>query len=125
MNHVPVKLSDGTVITHLNGRLIKDKQVSQENVEALIGTHITKYFLFQKAEKAVTMHDWKRVRELDVLRREIEFFQQSLWGFNLDSTFHDWWKMPGCTCPKMDNADRKGTPYQIHAVDCPIHGENK
>lgn len=34
-----------------------------------------------------------------------EFMLQALWKFDLNRNFHKSYKLPGCTCPKMDNDD--------------------
>ena len=53
---------------------------------------------------------------------ENEYDLQDLWGFALNSNYHMFWRMAGCTCPKMDHEDAWGTEYQVYANDCPIHG---
>jgi len=53
-----------------------------------------------------------------------EYRLQALWGFPLDSKYHKFWEMPGCTCPKMDNDDAYPTGYYTRSGDCPLHGEH-
>lgn len=55
---------------------------------------------------------------------EIEFELQDLWEFGKDRNYHKYWyRLNGCTCPKMDNEDRFGTDLRSHAPDCPWHGK--
>ena len=52
----------------------------------------------------------------------LEFELQKNWNFPQDKLFHTWWnKFSGCTCPKMDNAERFGFE-KIIVTDCPFHG---
>ena len=52
-----------------------------------------------------------------------EYVLQRLWGFPMDSDYHRYsYDLKGCTCPKMDNMERVGTPYRVHNGDCPFHG---
>ena len=55
--------------------------------------------------------------------RDIEFALQKQWNFPQNENFHSYQnKLPGCTCPKMDNQERWGTEYGIITKDCPYHG---
>jgi len=50
-----------------------------------------------------------------------EFALQELWGFPRDAQYHTFWRMEGCTCPKLDNDD--DCPHTKHInLACPIHG---
>lgn len=53
---------------------------------------------------------------------ENEYDLQDLWGFALNSNYHMFWNMKGCTCPKIDNEEAWGTGYYVYSKDCPIHG---
>lgn len=53
----------------------------------------------------------------------IEYTLQLLWGFPMDRNFHKYWyKINGCTCPKLDNMDVYGTEYRYLNKECPFHG---
>jgi hypothetical protein len=53
---------------------------------------------------------------------KISFELQELWGFTKDSTFHFWFNVPHCTCPKIDNRERMGVDCgRIISSNCPIH----
>jgi hypothetical protein len=72
--------------------------------------------------------DVARLRELAELVDQMEFCQQELWGFDSDPHFHDWTRVPGCTCTKdANNPYRRANagildyPRQVEG-DCPIHG---
>lgn len=51
-----------------------------------------------------------------------EFELQKLWGFPEDQQYHKFWKMQGCTCPKMDNEDAYPTGFYVNNGSCPLHG---
>lgn len=55
---------------------------------------------------------------------KLEYELQELWGFGKDRSKHEWWmKIPGCTCPKMDNEDLWGIDQRWYNSDCPWHGK--
>lgn len=116
-DHV-VHHADGTQ-TYLNSALILSRGLTADDVRLLKQLHVQKSTCFQK------MHKTKSVNELKELAHEvecIEFALQKTWGFAQDKNYHEWYLVPKCSCPKMDNAERRGTPYGVISGDCLIHG---
>lgn len=72
-------------------------------------------------EQMLTETDPDKLVNLALMHRCNQFSLQKAWKFPLNADFHDWYEVPGCTCPKMDNQDMKGTPYHIYSGDCKIH----
>lgn len=111
---------DGKVITHLNSRLAARQNVSDDQLQALRASHVIRRTIFDLAKANIdhptTLQMLARV--FDNLENE----QQELWNFGADPNFHRFFDMPGCTCPRMDNEDRLGTPHKVHDSTCPIHG---
>lgn len=53
--------------------------------------------------------------------RKLEFKLQKNWNFPQDANFHTYqFRLPGCICPKIDNAERFGMA-KITTVGCPYH----
>ena len=102
----------------LSKRLI-DSQNCWENLEALKDAHQFKLMLYSMIEDET---DQELLKELAKDITLVEFELQRLWGFTEDRTFHRYWDTPKCKCPKMDNDERIGTPYQIINTTCPLHG---
>lgn len=50
--------------------------------------------------------------------RDIEYELQSLWGFDIDSSFHKY-NLPHCTCPQHI----PGNVFRRVNRDCPLHNE--
>lgn len=50
---------------------------------------------------------------------ENEYKLQDLWGFERNWQMHQGYKLPHCTCAKLDNDDM-GFHYSI-SMDCPLH----
>lgn len=104
----------------LNQALINRNKVTPEKVEKIKELHQKKWKIFDEMEVE---------KSRDILRayaklvETIEYELQSLWGFAKDKNYHEWYKVPQCQCPKIDNDDRNGTPYQIYNKSCPIHGD--
>ena len=117
MDKYTVKVGDETV--RLNEHLAKKQNVSDEALELLKESHVERIHLFNAAKETT---DPPIMKELAAQFEQLEFRQQALWGFPQDANFHMWFTFPGCTCPTLDNYDRRGTAYRVASVDCPIHG---
>lgn len=53
---------------------------------------------------------------------QLEFWLQEAWGFEEDRNMHSYWhRIKGCTCPNLDNLDRRGTTYRVISGSCPWH----
>jgi len=103
----------------INPLLTKEKGLSDETISKIISKHIEKLRVYEKMKKA---EDDNTLQFFADMVREIEFELQDLWGFERDYSFHEWYLVPGCICPKIDNRERRGTKYQIIDLNCPIHG---
>ena len=56
--------------------------------------------------------------------QNIEFQLQKYWNFPQNPDFHSYqFRLPGCTCAKMDNQERVGSPYKVITQTCPYHGQ--
>lgn len=73
-------------------------------------------------KKMENTNDKYLLRSLARRVERLEFIQQDLWRFPLDESYHFWYRVPKCTCPKMDNAEAWGVRnHRIIVSDCPIH----
>ncbi len=115
----PVVNKHGEVLTYLNSDLISSRGISEGDVEKLKRSHLCLDAIKQKMKAS---SDTTRIRQLARRIQTIEYIQQKLWKFPQDHTFHNWYNVPHCTCPKMDNADRKGSKFQIRTASCIVHG---
>lgn len=109
---------DGRILTRLNQRLAERQNVSDKQLEALQLSHQLRWMLFETAKQQT---DPLKLRLLANVFESLESEQQKLWNFDVNKDFHRFFDFPGCTCPKMDNAERIGTPYHIYSANCPIH----
>lgn len=105
---------------NLNKALIEKNQVSPEKVEKIKQLHAKKNEIFDGMSLETSKDMLKAYSKLV---ETIEYELQALWGFNKDKNHHEWFKVPQCQCPKTDNTERQGTPYQIYNKSCPIHGQ--
>lgn len=67
--------------------------------------------------------DKTQLRNYSNIITQINYQLQRLWGFKLDSTKHDWYNIPKCSCPKSDNNQYWGINNRIINKLCIIHGE--
>lgn len=103
----------------LNEDLLRKQNVSEEDEGLIRVSHTLKDGLFKKMSET---DDKEELRTLAKMVENLEFIQQKLWRFPLDESFHLWYIVPKCTCPKMDNRETRGVKdYRIVVSDCPIH----
>lgn len=116
---------DGEILTYLNSRLGERQKITEAQLEALKLSHQLRWMLFEAARHETVKDAPLKLQLLANVFDALETEQQKLWNFPVDPNHHRWFDFPGCTCPKLDNADRLGTDYKIHNVECPIHGLNE
>ena len=104
---------------YLNPRLVKARKV-WDKVPQLILLHKHKLDMFDLMDKE---DDIKDLRCLARIVTGIEYKLQGLWGFPRDEKYHEWYLVPRCTCPVLDNMDSRGTNYTVVDVQCLIHGK--
>jgi len=99
-------------------KLVKRQNVDEKTLGHIRETHKMRGALCKKMEQT------DNVSELVELAKQItnlEYVQQQLWGFPEDCSYHRWFDVPKCTCPKSDNREAMGSPQQIISHFCPIH----
>lgn len=102
----------------LNSGLIKSQKVSQLDQDIIQRLHELKHYVFQFMEDT---DDVGKLKEFAKIVETIEYKLQKHCGFKIDRNFHDWFTVPKCSCPKMDNYDAKGTIYRTISGSCKIH----
>jgi hypothetical protein len=115
-----VRDENGDVVSVVSDRLIEQRNISDKSLECIKKLHLKR---FQVKEQMSQTRDRSELRAFADMIKEVEYELQDLWGFERDYSMHDWFDVPKCTCPKIDNRDRKGTGYQIISLDCPVHGD--
>lgn len=122
-----MSIQDNTVVYkgqpmyNLSGRLIESQNVSHDQVLRLVELHVKKLSLFDEMKAT----DDPAALKAGAKRLEaIEFAMQDNWNFTQDRGMHEWYLIPKCTCPKMDNADSRypGSTHRIFHGNCPVHG---
>ncbi len=104
----------------LNERLFRRQNLTEDDAALLVSLHEKKLKLFDMVRETDDRAELRRYVKLFAV---IENTLQDTWGFGADHRFHEWYTIPKCTCPKMDNADSRGTDRRIVVVDCVMHGE--
>lgn len=124
---------DGRSI-QLNEFLLIKNNVSNENIEKLLNSHLELMKLKSHGWKLDPEVNIDELKSINARMSEIFFEQQSLWGFEKDQELHEFWTAPHCTCPKNDNKEEwlnklssknKGNNFTAHyniKKTCPIHG---
>lgn len=121
MNRDYAVVYDGQVPYRLNNHLAVAQGVSCEQLEALKRLHQKKLSLFALARLT---DDKATLRRIAQDFEATEYEMQQNWNFPIDSKYHEWYTIPKCTCPKMDNMERRGiTEDRIISELCPVHGK--
>jgi hypothetical protein len=110
----------------LNPRLIAQQKLTEQEVDRVEQLHEIREQLFDILENLdITSKSDRRFLRASVdMLETIEYQMQAAWKFDLNRDMHSWWyRIPHCTCPKMDNDDNLGTPYRIRTLTCPAHGD--
>lgn len=110
---------DGKPVFNLNHYLL-DSQDVWHNLQDLKDVHEFRLILWTMMREA---RDHKTLKSLAEDMTLCEFELQRLWGFPQDRSYHRFWELPQCECPKMDNEERYGTDYTVVTSDCPLHGD--
>lgn len=106
----------------VNPGIVKKQGLDSNRVEKILQLHIDRMELVDGMRELDPTKDLQALLDLELKHREIQYALQAAWGFSRDRSMHDWFEVPHCSCPKMDNRERKGTPYQIRSLDCIYHG---
>lgn len=104
----------------LNENLLEKQKVTEDNIEKIRLLHIQKLELFDKMNEE---SDSIKLRDFAKEFEGIEFKLQALWNFPINKNYHEWYTVPKCSCPKMDNKEYRGTEFRIYNQECLIHGK--
>lgn len=110
---------NGEKVYSLNSSLVLKQGIDASELRHLKFLHAEKLKYFDLMRET---DDRAKLKEYANEVQSIEFMMQKAWHFTEDSSFHEWYKVPKCTCPKMDNADSRGTKRRIIDMECPVHG---
>lgn len=106
--------------TSINYRLVTLQKVSDLDIEKINKLHRVREIYLTLLD----ISDNKdQIRYISSLITQIEFQLQRLWKFKEDSSYHRFWELPKCDCPKMDNQDVYGTGHRYINPNCIIHGD--
>ena len=108
---------------YLNPLLVTKQQLTQERVDKILALHVQKSKLIDALDELDVDKNLVKAKFLSQCVTRVEFELQKNWGFTQDASYHRWWLLPGCKCPKIDNEERYTTAYKIVASNCPLHGK--
>lgn len=112
----------GKKLCKLNANMVERQKLTPERIKKLKELHRERQSIFDMMEISTVK---SQLRELVKDLQEVEFQMQDAWRFPRDARYHSWWyKAPKCTCPKMDNDERRGTCLSIINQLCVLHGNN-
>ena len=114
-----VVIYNGEPVYNLNSSLVLRQGLDVSELRNLKALHAEKLKYFDLMRET---DDREKLREYAHEVECIEFEMQKAWHFPQDRNFHEWYRVPKCTCPNMDNADWRGTDRRIISLDCPVHG---
>lgn len=98
--------------------LIERQGVDDETLRHIKLTHVMRAKLCERMEQTDNASE---LVELSKKITNLEYVQQQLWGFPEDCSYHRWFDVPKCLCPKTDNEEALGSSQQIVSNNCPVH----
>lgn len=113
------------VVSILNPILVKKQGLTIPEVLELENLHELRERTFSEMERLdpTNEKDLVTLKIFAELIESLEYNMQRVWKFDQDKSKHTWWfRIPHCTCPKIDNSD----PIYMNRIinsDCPIHGK--
>ncbi len=107
-------------ISTTNSRLVANQGLDMETVDKINKLHIVRNCYQTLMEE---VNDKENLRYFSNIVTQIDFQLQRLWKFKEDSTYHRFWELPKCDCPKMDNMDTYGTGHRYINPNCLLHGD--
>lgn len=108
-------------VFNLNPAFVEKQGLSETDIEKIKALHVQRLDIFDKMKAE---SDVASLKSLASEVEQCEFALQEVWGFEKDANMHLWYKVPQCDCPKLDNAERRGSRYKIINEKCKIHGKN-
>lgn len=97
----------------LNKRLLEQQGIDAEGGERILELH--------KQLDGVLKHPKSYENPVDKIEQP-EYDLQEAWGFDKNRNMHSYWhRISGCLCAKLDNLDRRGTPYRVISGSCTWH----
>jgi hypothetical protein len=112
----------GELKHYINPELVFQQGLNDDEIEQLKELHVQRFENYFNISVAVEEGDEKALADLLKEFTECEFHMQKVWGFPEDETYHRFWDIPACKCPKVDNIEKIGSPYKVINMNCPLHG---
>ena len=112
-------------ICYLNEQLLKKKKIKGRKLDNLQSLYITIYNIEKKMKALDPETDGKELRRLLKDWRKVEYQLQEAWGFKKNKNYHCDYRLPHCTCPKIDNDDALGTKFRIVTQGCVYHDSSR
>lgn len=107
-------------ISTINSRLVANQGLDLDTVNNINKLHRVRNCYLTLMEE---VNDKQILRHFSDVITQIDFQLQSLWKFKEDSSYHRFWELPKCDCPKMDNQDVQGTGHRYINPNCTLHGD--
>jgi len=97
-----------------------DRQNCWDNLDRIKFLHKFKLVVLRKM-RDTDKSDVSGLHRCRDIVTNIEFKLQEAWGFEANANFHQFWKLPHCDCPELDNMD--AYPYRSYVnMSCVLHG---
>jgi len=106
----------------INQELAEKRGISDETIRQIQRLHLLREAL---KDIMATVENQELLPGLALTLQDLDFQLQDHWGFVRDPSFHRWFDVPRCTCPKLDNEENLGrSDMAIISSNCPVHAIN-
>ncbi len=120
----------GEKTTQISPWIVSNRNLNSETVKMILESHadlLENEYLMGKTSVANLALLKEYANNISVIKSR----QQELWGFKLNEYFHEFWRLPHCTCDKEYNenqyvfllSNNDYIPKYKKASSCPIHKE--
>lgn len=112
--------TEGKFIGMINKLLVEQQNIDLKTLNLIKMTHQIKDIYFKAMEIATKKSTLVRYAKKF---EKLEYLQQSLWGFEPNADWHQWFAVPQCSCPFGKNDNLWGKPGKWINVKCTVHGD--
>lgn len=115
---------NGKVMTAINPVLVERQGINDKGLEVIKSLHRDRFAIEEEMELC-GKDDVQHLKSLFSKWTEIQFSLQEAWGFEKDENMHQFWTVPHCSCPKLNNQDDYMVKGIFHVDQkCPVHGSS-
>lgn len=105
--------------TSVNLSLAEERGLSYDDVRIVETLHKVR----DRIHKKLKTKETKPTPAVAKFLKDIEETLGEIWFGKANLSYYKFWKVPKCTCPKIDNEDIYPSELYSYSMGCPLHGK--